>query len=107
MLDRLEIGCTAVTSRDEAVTVYHESIREARRFDAVMIDLDTFGDNEAEELIRGLCRIDPFAMVIISSQTTRNPLMVDYRNINIHKRILKPYTVESLGSVIRELLPNN
>ena len=79
-----------------AVEQYRLASEQGVRFDAVILDLTVpggMGGREAAALIR---KLDPAAVLIVSSGYSNDPVMADYGRYGFSGSAVKPYTYEAL-----------
>ena len=89
---------------DEAVALYKKSLKSARPFDAVILDLTVRGGMGGKEAIQKLIDIDPAVIGIVSSGYADDPGMTDFRKYGFRGVVAKPYTLEELGEKLSRVL---
>jgi CheY-like chemotaxis protein len=90
---------------DTAVQRYGEARKEGRPFRAVIMDLTVPGGRGGRETIGDLLALDPEAVAVASSGYSEEPVMAHCREHGFRGALPKPYTMETLGRVLAELLP--
>jgi two-component system cell cycle sensor histidine kinase/response regulator CckA len=102
----LEIGYEVECVRDgsEALERYEKDRRSGRAFDAVIMDLTIPGGMGGKETIKKLLKIDPKAIVVVSSGYSNDPIMSNYEKFGFHGVVTKPYRIEQLSWVMRDVL---
>jgi two-component system cell cycle sensor histidine kinase/response regulator CckA len=95
VLDHL--GYDVQTARDgnEAVALYKAAKAEGNGFDAVLLDLTVAGGMGGVEAAAMLKHFDPSARLIVSS---------GYSEYGFDALILKPWTVNEMSEVLRQVL---
>ena len=93
-----EAGYQVVGCEDgaAAVELYRFAQEQGARFAAVILDLTVpggMGGREAAALIR---RLDPAAVLIVSSGYSNDPVLADYGKYGFNGSAVKPYTFETL-----------
>ncbi len=89
---------------EEAVTLYSRSLKTAKPFDAVILDLTVRGGMGGKEAIQELMAIDPGVKGIVSSGYSDDPGMTDYKQHGFSGVVAKPYTLEELGEKLSQVL---
>ena len=89
---------------DEAVALYQRSMKSARPFEAVILDLTVRGGMGGKEAIQKLIDIDPDIKGIVSSGYSDDPGMMDYQQYGFSGVVAKPYTLEELGEKLSRVL---
>ena len=76
----LELGYEAACARDgaEAIEMYKKTKCSEQAFDAVIMDLTIPGGMGGKETIKKLLKIDPKAIVVVSSGYSNDPIMSSY-----------------------------
>ncbi|WP_298272790.1 PAS domain S-box protein [Geobacter sp.] len=99
-------GYRVVTCREggEALRLYRGEMAKGTPFDAVIMDLTIPGGMGGKEAVAQLRELDPAARVIVSSGYSNDPIMAHYADYGFDGSVSKPYNVEQLGSVLREVL---
>lgn len=102
----LKLGYEVACVRDgaEAIDLYQETIGSKNAFDAVIMDLTIPGGMGGKETIKKLLQIDPEAIAIVSSGYSNDPIMSSYEKYGFHGVVIKPYRIEELSWVMREVL---
>jgi two-component system cell cycle sensor histidine kinase/response regulator CckA len=104
MLRRLGYEPVFVKDGAAAIDIYKKSIREQRRFDAVIMDLTIPGGVGGKEAIKKVLALDPDARVIVSSGYADDPIMSNYREHGFCDVITKPFELYDLGVVLHRVL---
>jgi PAS domain S-box-containing protein len=97
-------GCEVVEARHggEALDIYKKAQEQGRPFDLVIMDLTVPGGMGGRETILELLKIDPAARAVVSSGYSAG--LSDYRKLGFKAMVNKPYTLEELEKVLKELL---
>ncbi len=101
-----EIGYEVVTAEDgaEAIALYKEARKSGKDFDAVILDLTVPGGLGGKEALKGLVEIDPGVKAIASSGYHGDPVMANFKDFGFSNAIAKPYKIEELNGVLRDVL---
>jgi signal transduction histidine kinase/ActR/RegA family two-component response regulator len=104
VLDHL--GYEVQTARDgaEAVALYKAAKAEGKGFDAVLLDLTVAGGMGGVEAAAMLKHLDPSARLIVSSGYSEAPVMSHFAEYGFDAVILKPWTVQEMSEVLRQVL---
>ena len=89
---------------NETVLLYKQARRSGRHFDCVILDLTMKGGIGGKEVLREILSIDPEAKAIISSGYTDDPVLSNYASFGFKGVITKPYNIDELREVLREVL---
>ena len=102
----LELGYEAACARDgaEAIEMYKKTKCSEQAFDAVIMDLTIPGGMGGKETIKKLLQIDPKAIVVVSSGYSNDPIMSCYEKYGFQGVVTKPYRIEQLSCVMRDVL---
>ena len=100
------IGYSVVTARDgaEALELYRKAKNRDNPFDAVILDLTIPGGMSGKETIQKLLEIDPEVKAIVSSGYANYPIMAAYEDFGFRGVVAKPYSIQELSKVLRNLL---
>ena len=83
--------------------MYRKAMAEGQPFDGVLLDLTIPGGMGGEETLRQLVTIDPEVKAIVSSGYANDPIMAEYSKYGFRGVATKPYDMEHLGQVLRNL----
>lgn len=89
---------------DEAIKLYRKALEENDPFDAVIMDLTIPGKMDGKETIKELLKIDPKIKAIVSSGYANDPVMAHYEQYGFKARLVKPYTLDKLKEVLRQVI---
>ena len=89
---------------EEAVELYERELRRSRPFDAVILDLTVPGGMGGKDAVKRLRALDPAVKAIVSSGYCNDPVMASYRDHGFRGVIAKPYNVDDLAAVLKEVL---
>jgi len=87
-----------------AVEIYRKFQIEGSPFAAVIMDLTIPGGIGGKEAIHSLMEIDPQVKAIVSSGYATDPVMANYRDFGFSAVLSKPYRLQEVGKVLRDLL---
>jgi CheY-like chemotaxis protein len=104
MLTRIGYEVNCVPDGAEALDVYQNAQNENRPFTAVIFDITIPGGMGGLEALEPLRAIDPQAKVLISSGYANNPVMANFQQYGFNGVIAKPYTVQKLHDVLRQVI---
>ena len=97
-----EVQC--VPDGTEALELYEKAKRSGQFFDAVIMDLTIPGGMGGKETIKKLLKIDSRAIAVVSSGYSNDPIMSNYEKYGFRGVVTKPYRIEELSWVMREVL---
>ncbi len=89
---------------EEAIERVREAIARGEPYDIVIMDLTVPGGMGGRTAIGHIKAMDPSLRVIVSSGYSNDTVMSDFRNYGFDGVIAKPYRVEDLSAVLRELM---
>ena len=104
MLLELGYAVQCVEDGTEAIELYKTAQRSGKTFDAVIMDLTIPGGLGGKETIKRLLQIDSSANVIVSSGYSNDPIMSNYEEFGFRGVVTKPYKIEELSWVMRDVL---
>lgn len=101
-----ELGYQVELAEDgeEALRRYRERQESQQPFDLVIMDLTIPGGMGGKEAVGHLRKIDPEALVIVSSGYSRDPVMANFRDYGFDAVLSKPYSFETVGRLWSETL---
>lgn len=100
------LGYTPVLSRDggEAVALYQSHSSRAEAIAAVILDLTVPGGMGGKETLLRLQALNPAVKAIVSSGYSNDPIMAEYREHGFAGVVGKPYQIEQLATVLRDVI---
>ncbi|HOI15684.1 MAG TPA: response regulator [Geobacteraceae bacterium] len=100
-----ELGWDVVCSCHgaEAVALYRKSIDEGMPFSMIILDLEVPNGIGGKEVMDELLPLDPDVRAVVSSGYYDEPVLANYQNYGFHAVLAKPYRIEDLTKVLREL----
>jgi PAS domain S-box-containing protein len=107
MLDLLGYAVECVADGDEAVTLYEKRKKDGIPFAAVIMDLTVPGGRGGKDALAALLMIDPEVRAIVSSGYAEDPVMANFREYGFSAGLGKPYLLQELSTVLREVLPED
>ncbi len=88
----------------EAVKLFEKAHLAGEPYDFVIMDLTIPGGMGGKEAIKEVLKIDPQAKVIVASGYSNDPVLADYRDYGFQGVIAKPFTMEAMERVLREIV---
>ena len=100
------MGYEVDTARDgaEALRKYQAAKEAGQPFSVVIMDLTIPEGMGGKEAIRRLRELDPEARAVVSSGYSFDPVMANYREYGFRGVIPKPYVMEDLARMLREVM---
>ena len=103
MLEMLGFTVECTINGDEAVALYRKRKEEGAPFDAVFMDLTIPGGRGGKEVVADLLLLDPEVKTVVSSGYADDPVVAHYREYGFSAVLGKPYRLQELSQVLREL----
>ncbi len=107
MLELLGFEVTISKNGNEAIEYYKQELGNNSPFDLVIVDLTIPGNKGGKETQQELFKIDENVKVIVSSGYSNSKIIANYRDYGFKAAIIKPYTLDKLIAVIKDVLKNN
>ncbi len=104
MVNVLGYSHQTVEDGNDAIAKYKEALDANRKFDLVILDLTIPGGLGGEKTLKGLIKLDPDVLAIVSSGYSNKPTMSDYEKYGFKDVIAKPYNISALARVIDRVL---
>lgn len=104
MLAHIGYGVEFAQEGGEAIEMFTRAREAGQPFDAVITDLTVPGGMGGKEAVRRLMKIDPKVKVIVSSGYSEDMVMAKYREYGFCGIIAKPYKIQELSAVLRQLV---
>jgi PAS domain S-box-containing protein len=104
ILRKLGYKVTTVSGGDEAIKLYKKAKNSDKPYDVVIMDLTIPGGMGGKEAVEKLLEIDPGVKAIASSGYSAGAVMADFRKYGFSGFVAKPYKIQELSKVIRELI---
>ncbi len=90
---------------NEAVRLYEAARERNTPFNAVILDLTVPGGMGGKETAEQLLRIDPEAVLVVSSGYSNDPVVANFRQYGFSGVINKPFDAETLMRELERLMP--
>ena len=104
VLTNIGYEVTATIDGTEAVGLYKEAKASERPYDAVILDLTIPGGGGGKETIQKLMEIDPEVKAIVSSGSSDDPVMADFREYGFRGVITKPCGPEEVIAILNRVI---
>lgn len=100
------LGLEVVEAADgyEALVRYRDALVNGRLFDFCLLDQIVPDGMSGSECAKEILRIDPEAVLFLSSGYSDDPVFSKYREAGFRSLIKKPYTLEELKTILGNLL---
>lgn len=102
--DKLGYSTEAVVDGRQAIERYRDAKENGEPFDAVIMDLTIPGGMGGSEALALLREYDRDARVIVSSGYSIDPIMSDHTRHGFNGVLMKPYRIEDVAKVLREVI---
>jgi len=96
MLRALGYQVVTVSSGQQAIDAYKESLSRSNRFDAVILDLTTPGGIGGKQVSQRLLSLDKNACIVVTSGYSNDPVMAQYQQYGLKGVLEKPFTIHKL-----------
>ncbi len=103
ILERRDFEVETASDGDTAIELFRRAHDEQNPFDAVILDLTIRGGKGGRETIRTMLEMDPNVKAVVASGYSSDPVMASFRDYGFRAAMQKPFTKESLLSVIENL----
>jgi CheY-like chemotaxis protein len=104
MLDYLGYDVDCAADGAEALERFAQARDAGQPFAAVILDLTVPSGMGGFETSQHLREMDPKVKVIVSSGYANDPMMGEWQKYGFDAAIAKPYKMEELGAVLREVI---
>ena len=104
MIQHLGYQVKTASDGKESLEIYTKAMLDNNPFDVVIMDLTVPGGMGGKEAIEKMLEIDPSAKVIVSSGYANDPILSDYKKYGFSGIVPKPYKIEEVGKVLKNLL---
>lgn len=94
----LGVSCTTCQNGKEALEILSKN-----QFDLIITDLTIPGAMGGEEIINEILKIDPEAVVIVTSGYAELPIMSNYEKYGFKGRLLKPFTITTVEEELKRI----
>lgn len=103
-LKLLGYDAVACCEGEGALQLYRQAQDENDPFAVVIMDLTIPGGMGGKDTVARLLEIDPAAQVIVSSGYSNDPIVSHFADFGFCGAVNKPYSIEQLGAVLREVI---
>ena len=103
ILKRLGYEVTLAEDGVEAVNMYKKAMASANPFDLVILDLTHKVGMGGLETIERLSKIDHAVRAVVTAGDSNNPIIKNFRQYGFSTALIKPFTVDELKNVFREV----
>lgn len=104
LLKKLGYSFECAANGEKAIKLYKKSIREKKKYDAVILDLTVAGGMGGEETIKKLLKIDPHVKGIVSSGYSDSTVLAEPEKYGFAGKIAKPYMKSELAKVLNSVI---
>ena len=105
MLEQLGYNHYSVGNGEEMLTRYEAALSDDP-FDLVILDLTIPGGMGGEKAVKKLLELNSSAVAVVCSGYATLPVMTEYESYGFQGRLLKPFTIEELSSLLKRLIPD-
>ncbi|UYP47620.1 hypothetical protein NEF87_003905 [Candidatus Lokiarchaeum ossiferum] len=103
MISRLGYKVDTAARIEEALKLYQKSMKERKKYDAVILDLSELGGLGGFGALIWL-KIDPNINAIVSSGYAKDPIFKDYTHHGFRGVLKKPYDIAQLSQVLNNVI---
>ena len=103
MISRLGYKVDTAARIEEALKLYQVSMKERRKYDAVILDLSELGGLGGFGALIWL-KIDPNINAIVSSGYAKDPIFKDFMRHGFRGVLKKPYDIAQLSHVLNDVI---
>ncbi len=107
ILSRLGYDVLFAEDGKEALRIYKQALKEHSSIDLVILDLTVPGGVGGKETLQKLKQIDPDVRAIVSSGYSNDPVMSHYQDFGFHGMVQKPYRIDELATIIKDVLKDS
>ena len=104
MLELLGYEVEEASDGVEAIRMYEQALKQGKRYDAVIMDLTVPGGMGGQGAVSRILKIDPGARAIVSSGYSSHEVMADYKKYGFVGVVVKPFRINELGRLLKEIL---
>ncbi|MDJ0909754.1 MAG: tetratricopeptide repeat protein [Woeseiaceae bacterium] len=103
-LTNLGYDVVITDSGEAALAEYTEALANGERFDAVIMDLTVPGGMGGKEAIAAIRQLDKDVRAIVASGYSNDPVMSEFERAGFVAALHKPFSLETMASVLRDVL---
>jgi two-component system, cell cycle sensor histidine kinase and response regulator CckA len=105
MFQYLGYAVTTCATGEEAIEFYKHAMSSGTSYLAVVLDLTIHGGMGGRDAAGQILRLDPGAMLIVSSGYSNDPVMGNHTSYGFHSMLPKPYRLADLANVLAAMFP--
>jgi len=100
------LGCKVMITRDgnDTIREYLNAMAMNDLYSILILDLTIPGGKGGKDVIKELLKYDPNVRAIVSSGYSNDPIMSEYEKHGFKAVLPKPYTIESVNKILRDVL---
>ena len=103
-LEKIGYGVSVAEDGKEAINIYRTAMEKGAPFSAVIMDLTIPGGMGGKEAVGQLLKLDPEAVVLVSSGYADDPVMAHYTTYGFKGAVPKPFTLKELAHALEKAL---
>ena len=104
MLTRLGYEVELAADGEEAIGIYKKELATDTQADLIIMDLTIPGGMGGGDAVKEILAINPDAKILVSSGYSNDPIMANYKDYCFIGAIVKPYQMQDLTKVLRQVL---
>ncbi len=103
MLSVMGMSTDAAVNGSDTLELYKKAMEQGQPYDAVIMDLTIPGGMGGKETLENLLVLDPDVKAVVTSGYSNDPVLANYIDFGFKGCMAKPFTLDSLKSVLISL----